>query len=315
MTKISHIEDKKQLAYCFNCRDFSFLKEKVHIGKNELKNYVEKNDQIYGYKINKIEQLTNIYNFNVYAVNFEFSELSVWPTIEEFSAISNMLLLLKKDIDISAGYYILKIPAHMLYLINMVSETVGNYIFAGTTKCYTLNQYIDKQFKEDDTRILLANDKIKLVYGEQLKMISQKSFENHKGQYHISEITRDKAVFIYKNWIDQYINSSDDIIVAFSGENIVGFLAIDEDENYIEGSLGAVDSNYRNMHIYEKMERMAVQISIQKNKIFVTSTQLENYIIQKAENNIGLIHYYSFHNIHINNLNAKEVQIISGILE
>jgi hypothetical protein len=69
------------------------------------------------------------------------------------------------------------------------------------------------------------------------------------------------------------------------------------------------------MHIYEKMERMAVQISIQKNKIFVTSTQLENYIIQKAENNIGLIHYYSFHNIHINNLNAKEVQIISGILE
>lgn len=305
MTKISHIEDKKQLAYCFNRRDYSSLKEKIHDGKHELKNYVEKNDQIFGYKFNKIDQLTNIYNFNVYAVNFEFSELSAWPTTEEFSAISKMLLLLNEDIETNSGYYILKIPAHMIYLINMISETIGNYIFAGTTKCYTLNRYIDKQFKADDTRILLANDEIKMMYGEQLKMISQTSFENHKGQYHISEITRDKAPFIYKNWIDTYVNSNGDIIVAFCGKDIVGFLAIDEDENYIEGSLGAVDSNYRNMHIYEKMERMAVQISIQKNKMFVTSTQLENYIIQKAENNVGLIHYYSFHNIHINNLKNK----------
>ena len=59
--KTSHIEDKNLLAYCIDRRDYSEITEFIEENKNDFDYTVEDGENIFAYKIKKIQQLTDIY--------------------------------------------------------------------------------------------------------------------------------------------------------------------------------------------------------------------------------------------------------------
>lgn len=306
MNELSYIEDKNLLAYCVANRDYSIINKKINECKNELTYFNYYNESIIGYKIDRIKQLTNIYGYNVYAVKFYFTNIT-----HEFDDycdknIGEMILKLKKDLGNLNGYIIIKVPSSNIMLINQLNKMNINFLFTGGTVCYYIREFNDKNFGNDGLNIKIASPMDKKSYRNELIKLSEASFQNYFGQYHISYVTREKAPMIYKNWVEEYINSDgNNLIIAQIENEVVGFLAIDETDYTIESVLGGISNNFMNKKIYERMLRFETKYTLNKNKISTISTQFDNFFVQRSWVNIGYKPYYSFYLYHVNSINSN----------
>jgi len=301
--KTSYIEDKNLLAYCVDRRDYSEITGIIKENINKFDYIVEDGEDIFAYKIKKISQLTNIYNYDVYAINFFFNNIEHEFNNKQGKLMKSLVEHLSNAMNNVKGYFIIKVPSDKLMLIDQLNIYVNKSIFAGGTVCYYTKKLMPKKFQEDDLFIRFITKDEKIKFKDQLLASGRKSFQDYFGQYHISYITRAKAPIIYENWVEDYINSNnEDIILATYGNDVAGFFTVDNQPKVIEFVLGAVNEKYRGANIYERMIRVGALISINNNKLVTISTQFDNYVAQRSMVNIGFKPYYSFYLMHYNNL-------------
>lgn len=300
----SYIEDKNILAYCVEKRKFDTISEYIENSKDKFSFYIENKDEIYGYKINKIKQLSEIYGEDFYSIIFYFKNIDHFFNEEQNLIIDELIKELNNRVNMLKGYFILKVPSDNTMLINSINIHVKKSIFAGGTICYSAKELRNKEFDEDSLVIRSFSKEEKVCNKEEIVKLGAKSFEKYFGQYHISYCTREKAPLIYKNWVDNIVDNgiSKDMIVALYNDSIVGFLTLEDTEYTTEMVLSAVDERYRGLKIYERMIREGVKISFENKKIATLSTQFDNFLVQRAWINIGFKPYYSFYNFHINNI-------------
>lgn len=298
--EISYLEDKNLLAYCFNSKNYLEIDKYIETNKESLTYYFEEKDKLLGYKIGKINQLSVIYQQDYYYVNFYFKNISLEFLDCEDILIEKLIIKLKQDLYSVKGYYILKIPSKNTMLINQFNKHLSNTIFTGGTVCYQSKEIEDKVFSDDEIKIKLLSKEENYSYKDDLKKLSNEAFANYFSQYHISYITRDKAPLIYKNWIEDEMDNK--IISAFYEGSLVGFLTMLETKYTFEVILNAVDKNFRNKKIYERMLRKALNIALSNKKVCTISTQMDNFNVQKAWINCGFKPYHSFYLMHFNNL-------------
>lgn len=303
INRLSYIEDKNLLAYCTEKRDYKIISDYINNNKEILDFKIEEYKSLIGYKINKINQLTEIYEQDFYSVNFFFENITHEFNEEDNLKIGSLIQHFANQLSEKKGYYIIKVPSSNTMLINQINKLHQKYIFAGGTVCYYTKKIIEKEFKQDGLIIKLASKKDKEKYREELLKLGRKSFEKYFGQYHISYITREKAPLIYENWVNDYLENNDGyLLVAFYQDKLCGFLTLDETDHSLEMVLSGVDENFRGLKIYERMIREGVKLALNKNKLSTLSTQFDNYFVQRAWINIGFKPYYSFYLYHFNNL-------------
>lgn len=297
----SYIEDKNALAYSIDKRDFSIIDSIIENNKNNLSYYIEEDNKLFGYKIKVVEQLTKVYGYNVYVVNFYSKNISHSFNIDEDNIISNVIKNLSVQLQKLNGYIIMKIPSDNIMLIGQCNIHLKNVIFAGGIVCYYANKINLKEFKDDGLKISIVSKEKKHELKSKLVSIIQESFKEYYGQYHISHVTREKANLIYENWIEEYINSNEEnIIIAEYNNDIAGVLSIDEDKFTIELVLSGINKKFRELKIYERMIRYGIDLGLSKNKIVTTSTQIDNYSVQRAWINSGFKPYSSYYLYHMN---------------
>jgi len=300
---MSYIEDKNALAYSLDKRDFSIIDSIIEKDKNNLNFYIEEDNKLFGYKIKMVEQLTNIYGYNVYVVNFYSKNISHSFNLEEDKLVSNVIKNLAEHLEKIKGYIIMKVPSDNLMLIGQCNIHLKNIIFAGGIVCYYANKINSKEFDDDGLNIGLISKEKKHELKDKIVPIIKESFKEYYGQYHISHITREKANIIYENWIEEYINSDEEnIIIAEYNNEIAGVLSIDDDKFAIELVLSGINTKFRKMKIYERLIRYGVNLSLSKNKVVSTSTQFDNYSVQRAWINSGFKPYTSYYVYHISNI-------------
>jgi GNAT superfamily N-acetyltransferase len=128
-------------------------------------------------------------------------------------------------------------------------------------------------------------------------------FKDYFGQYHIGEYTRPKAGIIYANWVKEYVQGGRGITYgAFADGKLAGFLNCDEGNGVLELVLSAVSQAVRGRGVYESMIRASVSDAARRGAIITTSTQFDNFSVQRAWVNIGFKPYYSFYLNHFNSL-------------
>ena len=236
-------------------------------------------------------------------MNFSFKNIEHEFNDKQGKLMESLVKHLSITMSNIRGYFIIKVPADNLMLIDQLNIHVNKQIFAGGTVCYYTKELRPKNFPQDDLNIRYITKEEKIKYRDQLLILGRKSFENYFGQYHISYITRGSAPIIYENWVDDYINTdSEDILLATYGEDIAGFLTIEKQPHAMEMVLSAVNEKYRGAKVYERMIRAGVELSLKNNKLATLSTQFDNYLVQRAWVNIGFKPYYSFYLMHYNNL-------------
>lgn len=301
--KMSYIEDKNLLAYCIDKRDYTEVSQYIEENKQGFDYLVEDGEDLFAYKIKKVQQLTNIYNYDVYAVSFAFKNIGHEFNNKQVKLMEELIKHLSKALEAVKGYFILKVPSDNTMLIDQLNVYINKHIFAGGTVCYYTKELRPKKFQEDELVIKTITKEEKIKYKDQLLQLGRKSFENYFGQYHISYVTREKAPIIYENWVEDYVNTdSEDMILATYGDDVAGFLTLDNEKHTVEMVLSAVNEKYRGAKVYERMIRAGVEFSLTKNKLATLSTQFDNYLVQRAWVNIGFKPYYSFYVMHYNNI-------------
>lgn len=305
MEKISHIEEKNLLAYSHMEKNFDKVNKYIEKYKNNWSHYIEENNRIYGFNIRFIKQLSNLYNTNVFAVEFFFKNIVSLFNNEDNEKIKSVIEKLERTMLNRKGYYIIKIPSSNMMLINNINLVKEKFIFAGNTINYCTNTLSkSNDFFNDGLEICIANQERKSIHAQELLKLSENSFKDHFTQYHLSHITREKAPHIYKNWIYEYLGHSPTkkIIISKYDNKLAGFIAYNEHNEYLEIILNCVDEKFRGRKIYERMVKEVIKNAINNNKYVTVSTQLDNYFPQRAWINCGLKPYYSFYLMHYSNL-------------
>lgn len=304
MDHISYIENKNMIASAFDSRNYYGIAQYIYGIKDEMDYYSLFDNGLAGYKIIQVPQLTKIYGFEVYAVNFYFVDISHEFNEEYNSKIATMINHFKDQVINLDGYIIIKVPSNNSMLINQLNQTGFNYINAGGTVCYYSKKKINNSFKDDSLVIRMATKQDKMDYWDELIDLGRESFNDYFGQYHISHITRDKAPVIYENWVEQTLNEENEnnLVIALMDNKLAGFVTLEENEKTIEIILNAVDKKFRGMKIYEKCINYILAYTISKEKISTISTQFDNYVAQRAWVSNGYKPYHSFYLYHISNI-------------
>lgn len=298
---ISFIDDNYKLSECFVKRDYSKIEKKIFDNKEDLTFYIEDNNQLFGFNIRPNIPMTKLYESPFYVVRFVFANVN---TLHDRKQEENMRILLQeldKKMNETKGYYNLRIPTHMVDLIRTMNTAIRDTIFCGgTVEELIANKSVSVPVKEG-LKIFWGTEEYVGKHKETLAQMTHESFLSYQGQYHISTKTEEKAGEIYKNWIESSLNNlgNELVVCAEYDGHPIGFVTFGEQEEAVEGILSAVDSKYRAYGAYKAMISFGINYAYEKNKIFVSSTQFDNYIVQGTWNSLGLKPFYSIYNFHV----------------
>lgn len=299
----AYLDDNILLGQSYVNHDDAPVHEKV---LNDLYKYtysLQRDGKAFCYDITKNIPLTNIYKFPCYVVKFCFSEVDMLHTHEQEEIMNELCACLYKNILSKNGYYNLRIPTHIVDLIRAVNGTFPSLIFCGGTVEEIHVGNIVESLVKDELNLYFADRKFAEQNKKKLEAIAMKSFGSYQGQYHISPVTNGRAGLIYGDWIGSYFlkYKENSVLIAEYKRNIVGYCAIQEDDIAVDVVLAAVDVNYRQLGAYKAMISTLIKYAKGKNKLFVTSTQFDNYIVQGVWNSLGLRPFYSIYNMHLDN--------------
>ena len=296
----TYLDDNLLYAKAFLENDYSLLNEYIDkIASFTYKKVVD--NSIYGYVISVNKPLSDLYEFPFYVIRFIFKNFDLNHSLKQEEIMLELCQNLKKDLDSKRGYYNLRVPSHVVDLIKGINKTLDKCMLCGCTVEETTKRTVEIKDSED-IKVFYANDKYREVNKEKLKNIAHKSFENFIGQYHVSSITNSKAPEIYSNWINTSMLDGDKILVAEVNDEPAGFFSLRDSEHGIEGVLTCVYEKFRGKGVYKKLVSTCINDAVKENKLFVSGTQLENDHVLKAWANLGMAPFYSFYNIHYNNL-------------
>ena len=299
--KISFVDNNFQYAKCYITRNYTELTKQILAGNYELDYEKREDDFLCGYKIQKNEPLSSLYEDNYYSVRFYFANVDTLHQEKQETMMEAMMQHLLIEIEERKGYYNLRIPTHIVDLLKAYNKLPERGIFCGgTVEQYIANKEVPDNIKQG-VKVFWANTQYVEKHKDLMLSMTYRSFETYQGQYHISHVTENKAGKIYENWIRNSLleNSQDLVVVAEYNGIPIGFVTVAEDDFALEGVLSAVSEEYRQYGAYKAMISYIVNSAYERGKSFITSTQFDNFIVQGVWNSLGLKPFYSIYNIHI----------------
>lgn len=299
--KISFVDNNFQYAKCYITRNYTELAKRILAGNYELDYEKREDDFLCGYKIQKNEPLSSLYEDNYYSVRFYFANVDTLHQEKQETMMEAMMQHLLIEIEERKGYYNLRIPTHIVDLLKAYNKLPERGIFCGgTVEQYIANKEVPDNIKQG-VKVFWANTQYVEKHKDLMLSMTYRSFETYQGQYHISHVTENKAGKIYENWIRNSLleNSQDLVVVAEYNGIPIGFVTVAEDDFALEGVLSAVSEEYRQYGAYKAMISYIVNSAYERGKSFITSTQFDNFIVQGVWNSLGLKPFYSIYNIHI----------------
>lgn len=299
--KISFVDNNFQYAKCYITRNYTELAKQILAGNYELDYEKREDDFLCGYKIQKNEPLSSLYEDNYYSVRFYFANVDTLHQEKQETMMEAMMQHLLIEIEERKGYYNLRIPTHIVDLLKAYNKLPERGIFCGgTVEQYIANKEVPDNIKQG-VKVFWANTQYVEKHKDLMLSMTYCSFETYQGQYHISHVTENKAGKIYENWIRNSLleNSQDLVVVAEYNGIPIGFVTVAEDDFALEGVLSAVSEEYRQYGAYKAMISYIVNSAYERGKSFITSTQFDNFIVQGVWNSLGLKPFYSIYNIHI----------------
>ena len=297
--KISFVDNNFQYAKCYITRNYTELAKRILAGNYELDYEKREDDFLCGYKIQKNEPLSSLYEDNYYSVRFYFANVDTLHQEKQETMMEAMMQHLLIEIEERKGYYNLRIPTHIVDLLKAYNKLPERGIFCGgTVEQYIANKEVPDNIKQG-VKVFWANTQYVEKHKDLMLSMTYRSFETYQGQYHISHVTENKAGKIYENWIRNSLleNSQDLVVVAEYNGIPIGFVTVAEDDFALEGVLSAVSEEYRQYGAYKAMISYIVNSAYERGKSFITSTQFDNFIVQGVWNSLGLKTFYSIYNI------------------
>lgn len=304
MSKVSYLYDISNLGVAFMNESFENIKEIIWNEKVKYSYKVPNVNEVYGYHIHRNEPLTNIYGFDFYMVDFIFSDISKVHNDYDYKNIRLMYLHLKEYIKSNKGYYNFRIPTHIVDLIKVHNDTFKENLLCGGIVTY-ISSKCDNLLKNcnsnSDYKILEADVNYLKKHNEKLKSISAEAFGKYQGQYHISNVTQEKASEIYRDWIDKGFlkDNGEKVIVAEYKNELAGFWTYSQSESSYMTGLTGVGHKYRNLGIYSKMLETALSYAHNNGKFMTIGTQFDNFIVQQVWNKYNMLPFISHYSVHI----------------
>ncbi len=303
MARQAYMDNNVLMAKAYLERDYSALGRYITDHKDEYSWTIEEDDRVYAYDIRRNEALSKIYGINCYVVKFLFSDIDSLHSIRQESILNDLCRHLKQDMEDMHGYFNLRIPSHILDLIRAYNDCFKGcdaYFCGGTVEEVQSRETEKEYLKHPEIKLFFADGDYLHAHRQRLLDLAEESFKLYQGQYHISPITSDRASEIYVGWIGGSIENSDRILIAEIDGEIAGYVTVRKEGNVYEGILSSVDPEYRRHSIYKSMISFIAANAKQEGGFFLSSTQLDNYIVQGTWSSLGMKPFYAIYNYHIN---------------
>lgn len=303
MNKICYLDDNIALGQCYASRNYSDLKEKILSQPYTKENYVLMDGERFGFEITPNIPLTKLYQFPCYVVKFVFSSVQTLHDEQQETIMRQVAEKLADCMNREKGYYDIRIPTHIVDLIKAINYECGNLLLCGGTVEEIHVGKVVPPVLQEGMRLFFAEKTFVEKNRKKLEQLAYDSFKSYQGQYHISPVTDKKAGEIYSSWIASYFDSFSPntvLIAEYKGE-IVGYCTIRETEQAVDAVLSSVDASKRQLGTYKAMISTLIAYAKKREKLFVTSTQFDNYIVQGTWNSLGLRPFYSIYNMHYDN--------------
>lgn len=299
MSITSFIDDNSILGKAFIERDYSEINNLIKKNKDNYEYFVNDDEQVYALSVSKNESLSKIYNSEFKVVRIVLKDVDTMHKNNQEDHFEKMYKFLYEYMGKNPAYYNIRIPTHFVDAIKAYNKVFKKDVFCGgTVEWVGANKRIDIQ-KKDDVDVIWADSEYITKYREEMLKIAFASFEQYQGQYHVSDATASKAGVIYQKWLENAFDNYEGNVLVIAIENKpIAFLMIRETEHVVDGVISAVDSNYRKYGAYRLMISSGINYATNHKKIFVTSTQFDNYIVQGVWASLGLKPFYSIYNIH-----------------
>ncbi len=301
-----HFNRKKFAEFIIN-KNPEIISNEIEKLKNDSSKKISifsKGETILGYSMEHSTILSDIYGSDINFVKFFYHNAPETFKDEYEQLYEDLWNELEQNLNIEDKYYIIQIPSQNLNFLDRTISSPLAYNFCSGTVNYFISNLSQPlaQINQDLNINELEMYGVKKVRDELIEM-GYRSFEKYYSQYHIAPATRERAPIIYQNWIKNAIDDENtQIICAFVDDDPMAFLTIENESSCIELVLSAVSEKMRGKKVYEDMIRYATNYCIQDDRFIVTSTQINNYLVQRAWINIGYKPYYTFYNYHIGSL-------------
>lgn len=300
MAEVSYLDNNALLGKCYATRSYSFLRQNICRNKGDYTFAFEENGDLYGYDIVLNTPLTKQYGFPCWVVKFVFSRVDTLHHEHQENLMNKLVQHLKEEISVRKGYYNFRVPSHIVDLLKAVNGHLEQLFFCGGTVEEIHMGEAPALNLKDGMRLFFADESFVESNREALQHMAYKSFESYQGQYHISPVTDAQAGLIYSNWINQSLSDfcpNTILIAQYNGET-VGYCTINENDFAVDAVLSSVNEERRGLGTYKAMITFLVRYAKKIGKLFVTSTQFDNYIVQGTWNSLGLRPFYSIYNFH-----------------
>lgn len=301
MSKVAYIDNSTLLGKCHIQRSYENLREIVLNHSDDYTFSFVNNGELFGFSIKQNEPLTKLYSFPCWVVKFIFSSVETLHSAEQEKLLCELVGNLKEKIENQKGYYNLRVPTHIVDLIKAINMGFKDIIICGgTVEEIHMGNLLQPAIK-DGMSLFFADEEFVIENKRELQLMAYKSFEKYQGQYHISPVTSGKAGEIYSDWIANSLNDYHEnsiLIAQYNGET-VGYCTIAENEDAVDAILSSVNEEKRGIGTYKAMISTLIKYAKDQNKMFVTSTQFDNYIVQGTWNSLGLRPFYSIYNLHL----------------
>nr|NJM03661.1 hypothetical protein [Desulfobacula sp.] len=221
-------------------------------------------------------------------------------SIEDIKPSAIVDFTLQEGIDVA----IIRIPTEKNYCLEKLARTGLPYIVADALVYYQvdLDSYQPNELKNKDLEFVEAN----LEHKEIIDKIVAETFIGYKNHYSSNSLLDIDLIEAYKEWAQGYYSNKEKDKCAWlvrRKEHYIGFATCAFSGDVSEGVLYGILPGESGGGVYTDLIRFTQQFF--KNKgysIFKTSTQINNYAVQKVWSREGLFLKQSFLTIHINSL-------------
>lgn len=303
MAYVTYLDNNSLLGRCYATHSYEDLRQQVLNQKQNISYYLNQNHEIYGYDITVNIPLTKLYGFPCYVVKFLFSNIDTLHRSEQESIVSDLCNHLQEQIGEQKGYYNLRIPSHIVDLTKSINSQFQHLIFCGGT----INEIYVNGFSmpkcRDGVRLFFADKVFVETNRARLIDMAAESFREYQGQYHISPVTAGKAGEIYGNWIKSSFDDfhENSVLVAQYHGEVVGYCTIEENDIAVDAILSSVNANVRGLGIYKQITATLIQYAKDQKKLYVTGTQIDNFVVQGTYNSLGMRPFCAIYNMHYDN--------------
>ena len=259
-----------------------------------------------GYRVTENNPLTSLYDMPVRVIRIVVEGFAIADSPVQLELSEQLIVELTQEMTNHPAYYTIRIPAQFPCLLQAITDLPGTTLFCGGTVAYAINPAEGRvnmamwKSPKEDVRVFLADSAYLEANCRKLCKIAEDSFANYSGQYHIAPRTAPKAGQIYTNWIRSIFEHPEGycmMCVECNGEP-AGFSLLSEDEYGIDMELTAVSEQFRGRGLYTELMRENVRYAVSRDRIFVSSTQLDNFGSQRTWAKVGMRPYYTIYNFH-----------------